>query len=534
MRTLNCLASLLVLLSSFALAPASAATFDLATATIADIDDALGAGTLTSEQLTQLYLARIAAYDRAGPELNAVITLNPQALAQARALDIERKAGHVRSPLHGIPFVVKDVFDVAGLPTTGGTAELSKSIPARNAFIIERLTAAGAIVIAKVNLSDWFSDTGPGSTTMIGQTLSPYNLSRYVGGSSGGTGAAVAAWFAAFGLGSDTAGSVPHPSSHNALVGLTATQGLISRRGQISTSLSQERPGIMTRNVYDAAVILDAIAGFDGEDLATTASLGHVPQMSYALTLNVDTLKGARIGILREIFSSGPEHAETLAGAEAALREFAKAGATMVDPARTTLADLNAEIGRAKVSDFERGMSHDVYFAALPPAAPVHSLADLIRLAGPRLKPETLAAAKSQSLDRNPGYVAALAQREKVRNAIIELLDRERLDAVIFPFKTFAIPTLGADWSKTHSNNPLHAYTGLPALIVPAGFTKSDGMPFGMMLVGRPWSEAKLLSLGYGFEQATHHRRPPPLTPPLRGEKLTYRAVALSSGSAGD
>lgn len=514
----------LMAIALFAAVPqaAYAATFDLSTATVADINAAFDAGALTSEKLTRLYLARIAAYDQAGPRLNTVIALNPDALAQARELDIERKAGRIRSPLHGIPIVVKDVFDVAGLATTGGTAALAHSVPARNAFIIQRLTSAGAIVLAKVNLSDWFSDTAPGSTIMIGQTLSPYNVSRYVGGSSGGTGAAMAAWFGALGLGSDTAGSVPHPSSHNALVGLTATQGLISRRGQIATSLSQERPGLMTRSVYDAAVMLDAVAGYDAEDLATAASLGHLPDKSYTFTLSVQALQGARIGVLREMFSHGPEHEETLAQVEVALRELTMAGARLIDPVRTRLTDFRAELARAKLAEFERRTAHDVYFAALPPAAPMHSLADLIRVAGAQLKPETLVAASSQPLDRNPAYLAALNQRDKVRTAIVELLDREQLDALVFPFKTFSIPTLGADWSKTHSENPLHAYTGLPALIVPAGFTASDGMPFGLMFLGRPWSESKLLALGYGYEQATQHRRAPATTPPLPGESFTY------------
>jgi len=506
------------------LAPSSsrAATFELSTATLADINAAMDAGALTSEKLTELYIARIEAYNSSGPKLNAVIALNPKALEEARALDAERKNKGPRSLLHGVPMVVKDVFDVAGLPTTGGTAELAKSFPQRDAFIISRLRAAGAIVLAKVNLSDWFSDTQPGCSALIGQTLSPYNLKSYVGGSSGGTGAAMAAWFAAVGLGSDTAGSVPHPASHNSLVGLTATQGLISRRGQICTSLSQERPGIMTRSVYDAAVMLDVVAGYDAEDLATEKSRGLLPKQPYAATLAVAALHGARIGVLREMFSSGPEHRETLAGVEAALRELAAAGALLIDPARTSLPDLRTELGKANVAEFERRTSHDVYFAQLPPTAPVHSLSDLVRLAGTRLKPETLAASTSMNLDHWPAYFSALDEREKVKAAIIELMDREKLDAVVYPFKTFAIPALGADWSKAHSNNPLHAYTGLPALIVPAGFTASDQMPFGLLLMGRPWSEATLLSLGYSFEQATHHRRPPPTTPALRGESISY------------
>jgi amidase len=503
-------------------APVQAATFDLATATVADINAAFSAGALTSEKLTQLYLARIANYDRAGPRINSVITLNPAALAQARSLDLERKAGKVRSPLHGIPMVVKDVFDVAGLPTTGGTAVLAKSIPTRDAAIIARYTEAGAIVLAKVNLSDWFSDTMPGTTTIIGQTLSPYNLSSYVGGSSGGTGAAVTAWFGALGLGSDTAGSVPHPSSHNALVGLTATQGLVSRRGQISTSLSQERPGFMTRSVYDAAAMLDAVVGYDAEDLATTASLGQLPTATYTSTLEINALKGARIGVLREMFSRGPEHEETLAGVEKALGELKAAGAILLDPARTGLEDIRAELAKANVVEFERHTTHNAYFAALPADAPVHSLADLVRLIGPQLKRETVAALDAKPLDRNPDYLAALAQRDKIRNAVVKLLDREKLDALVLPFKTFTIPTLGSDWSKTHSKNGLHAYTGLPTLLVPAGFTASDGMPFGILFLARAWDEPKLLSIGYSFEQATHHRRLPPVTPALDGEHFDY------------
>jgi Asp-tRNA(Asn)/Glu-tRNA(Gln) amidotransferase A subunit family amidase len=259
----------------------------------------------------------------------------------------------------------------------------------------------------------------------------------------------MAAWFAALGLGSDTAGSVPHPSSHNALVGLTATQGLISRRGQICTSLSQERPGLMTRSVYDAAAMLDVVAGYDPEDLATAAGVGHLPDQGYVAALDAGALKGARIGVLRELFSKEPQHAETLAEVAKSLHEFTAAGAVLVDPVSSGYPDLRAELARAKLAEFERKGAHDAYFAQLPASAPVHSLVDLVRLAGDQLKPETLAAAKSGPLDHDLAYAAALAQREKIRAAMIALMDREQLDALMFPFKTFPIPVLGADWSTT-------------------------------------------------------------------------------------
>src|SRR5436190_8262450 len=306
--------------------PASAAkTVEFDALTIADINHAFDAGALTSEKLVQLCLARIDAYDRKGPSLRAVLALNPKALDTARALDAERKSTGRRSPLHGIPIVLKDNYNTADLPTTGGSVLLEGSIPRDDAFVVKQLRAAGAIVLAKVNMSEFAS--GPARSSLGGQSLNPHDLSRTPSGSSGGTGVAIAAAYAPIGFGTDTGGSIRGPATSNGVVGLKPTHGLVSRTGIIPLALSFDTGGPMARSVADVAVALGLLTGVDAADAATKKSEG-VLQTDYTKELRPDALKGARIGIARDFLGADPDVDWVVDAALAAMR---KAGATLVD-----------------------------------------------------------------------------------------------------------------------------------------------------------------------------------------------------------
>src|SRR3954464_13383008 len=283
-----------LLLATVALTPAFARTLDLDSATIADINAAFDAGTLTAEKLVTLCLARITAFDRKGPDLHAVMTLNPKALETARALDAERKAKGRRSPLHGIPVVLKDNYDTFDMPTTGGSVLLEGSVPAKDPFVVKKLRDAGAIVLAKLNMSEFAS--GGAYSSLGGQSRNPHDLARTPSGSSGGTGVAIAAGYAPLGMGTDTGGSIRGPSTSNGIVGLKPTHGLLSRTGIIPLALSFDTGGPVGRTVSDVAVALGIMTGVDPADAATKKSEGAF-QTDYTRDLRTDALKGARIGI---------------------------------------------------------------------------------------------------------------------------------------------------------------------------------------------------------------------------------------------
>ena len=497
-----------------------ARTFDLQSATTADIQAAMDAGALTSERLTQLSLARIAAYDKQAPTINAVITLNPKALETARALDIERKATGPRSPLHGVPVVLKDLFDTADMPTTAGFLPMANSQPVRDAFLVKRLRDAGAIILAKVNLSDWFGVPRRGDqSTLLGRTNNPYNLDRSPGESSGGPGASVAAYFAQTGVGSETGISIRNPLSNNNLVGIAATQGLISRTGQIVTSFTQERAGPFARNTYDMAVMLTVVAGFDPEDLATAESLGHVPATSYTAFLDRDGLRGARIGVWRDLFRAGPRHADGLVLIDQAIAAIRKAGAVVVDPVATGR-DLFAILGSARTNADEAKFAFDLYFSGLGPDAPIRSVDELLVKGGALVRPYIVAAAKISSLNDRQTYLAKLETRAMLRRLAVELMDRYQWDALIYPFKTVPAP-LHMETAR-ESDNAFSALTGLPALLMPAGLTPTEDAPIALEFLGRPWSEPTLIRLASGFEAVAPHRVTPRSTPSLAGEKFVY------------
>lgn len=503
---------------------ARAATLDLSSATIADLQAAMEKGALTSEKLVQLYLARIEAYDQKGPKLNTVITLNQRALEEARALDAERKAKGPRGPLHGIVILAKDVFDTKDMPTTGGFAPMATSQPRYDAFIIARLRAAGAIILAKLNESDWYGVAPRGASTLKGQVYSAYNREKFPGSSSSGTGVSMSTWFGTVGLGSDTGGSITIPTAQNNLVGFAMTHGLVSRTGQMWSSPRQENAGPMGRSVYDCAAVLDAIAGYDPADLATEASVGRMPDKPYTSFVRADGLRGARLGVLRDMVRSGPGHEEGVALFEAAVADAKKAGAVLID-VRTGL-DLVAFQADAAASSYEVAVAINKYLAALPPDAPIRTVDEMIQKGGKLVKPGIIEANQSKiPLERNPALIAAYRQQDAMRAALVELMERYQLDALFLPFRTYRTDPVGLSTNHTQTpdaRNNLSSYTGLPTIVAPGGFFASDHMPFGVQFLGRPFSEPTLIKLASGYEATTHHRKAPESAPVLPGETISY------------
>jgi amidase len=513
-----------------ALAPAFAKTIDFDSATIADLNAAFDAGTLTAEKLVQMCLARIAAFDRKGPSLHAVIALNPKALEQARALDAERKAQGRRSPLHGIPVVLKDNYDTFDMPTTGGSVLLEGSIPSKDAFVVRKLRDAGAIILAKVNMSE-FASAGAYSS-LGGQSLNPHDLTRSPSGSSGGTGVAIAAAYAPLGMGTDTGGSIRGPSTSNGIVGLKPTHGLLSRSGIIPLALSFDTGGPMARSVYDVAAVLGIMTGADPADAATKKSEGLL-QSDYTKELRADALKGARIGIARDFLGADADVDWVVDASLAAMR---KAGATVVDVRYPKwLLDSKGEFYTAVRWPEFRGQIAE-YLSHTGPKYP-KTLDELIERAnqftgtredgaGPNPSRWTLFKREEASgtLD-DYRYMAVRDFGLPMVRAIVEgIFTREKLDAIVYPTASrrpslIAAPP-GSGGSGTASATDIANLTGFPDLIVPAGFT-GDHLPVGLSFFGRAFSEARLLSLGFSFEQATHARRRPIHAPALPGDVIS-------------
>jgi amidase len=528
--------------------PVYAETLNIETATIADLDKAFATGKLTSEQLVKTYLKRIETYDKKGPAINAVITLNKKALAEAKALDKERKAGKVRGPLHGIPIVLKDNFDTFDLPTTAGSQLLAGSIPPNDAFTVKKLREAGVIILAKVNLSEFAGSGGSvsgatdpevlkkgavpnGSSSMGGQTLNPHDLTRGPSGSSGGTGASIAAGFAQFGLGTDTGGSVRGPSSANGIAGLKPTRGLMSRDGIVPLGLSFDTGGPMARSVYDVAVALGAMTGVDSADAATTPSAGHF-KTDYTPYLKAGSLKGARIGIARDFMG---KDAGTDAVVEKSIETLKKLGATVVDPIKYPdyLIQAKQPIYNLLVaSEFKAQLTQ--YLQTTGPAYP-KSFDEIVAKAndpatGYRAPEKAFALTYTASLAlplTDPVYLALKNQQLAAVDAGIDaLFAKYQLDAIVYPtsprpatlIKPTSPPMPGAG---TDSATSFANMTGYPDLIVPAGMTP-EGLPVTISFFGPAWSEPKLLGYGYDFEQATKALTQPKNTPALAGDTITY------------
>jgi amidase len=505
---------------------ADARTFELTHASIADINAAFDAGALTAEKLVQMYLKRIEAYDEKGPKVNAVLALNTRALETARALDKERKTKGPRSPLHGIPVIVKDVFDTHDMPTTGGYLPLKGVVPAKDATIVKKLREAGAIILAKVNQSDWYANPDVmASSTLGGSTLNPFALDRTPGWSSSGTGAGLAAHFATIGLGSETGFSIRTPTSDSNLFGLSTTSGLISRSGQMWSYITGERGGPMAHSVYDLAVTLDAIAGFDADDLWTANSLGKMPLQTYVSFIDKRGLQGARVGVLKEAWDFKPVDPAAVELAKRAIKVFSDNGAKVFEPVSLELDLVNYLQVNGSPSRYERIHAINQYLAHQGPGYPFKNAAALLLdHAGVPSRPNDAAAIEHPiDLNRDPAYRATLEGKAKLRDAVIALLDRYQLDALIFPHKLAGPLKIGHrdDPERQYTPNQLSPTTGLPALIVPMGFTP-EGLPVGLEILGRPWSEPTLIKLASGFEAVTNNRRVPAATPPLAGEQLAF------------
>ncbi len=491
---------------------------------IPELQHAMARGEATSRDLAAAYVARIEAYDHSGPAINAIIALNPHALADADALDRERASGHVRGPLHGIPVLVKDNFETMDMPTTGGSVALAGFETHEDAFQVRRLREAGAVIVGKTNMHE----LAAGITTVSslgGQTRNPYNLQRNPGGSSGGTGAAVAASFAAAGMGSDTCGSIRIPSGHNNLVGLRGTLGLSSRAGIIPLSHTQDIGGPLARSVTDLAIMLDATVGRDDADPTTRASDGHIPA-SYRDGLKADALHGVRIGALTNLFGSAPEDQEVGGLDRKALDMMKAAGAEVQD---VTIAGLDELLRGSSVINAE--FKFDLMdFLARFPSAPVHSLGDIIeRGEYDKALEATFKLRNRPETRETEDYRRARVKRGAVRDLVLATMDELKLDVLAYPPLSRKAAIIGEPQTGA-TNCQLSAASGLPAISMPAGFT-DDGLPVGVELLGRAWTEPTLLAMAYAFEHASHLRRPPPTTPPLvDGKPPKPTAYAAAAG----
>lgn len=494
----------------------AAAPFDLAEASVADLQSAMQSGALTSRSIAQRYLDRMDAIDRTGPALNAVIERNPDALDSADALDRERRDKGPRGPLHGIPVLLKDNIDTGDrMHTTAGSLALADHLAARDAFVVARLRAAGCVVLGKTNLSEWANFRGARSTSgwsaRGGQTRNPYALDRNTSGSSAGSAAAAAANLCAITVGTETDGSIVSPSSICGLVGIKPTVGLVSRTGIIPIAHSQDTAGPMTRSVADAAVLLTAMAGVDPADRATRAGTGKAAD--YAASLDPAGLRGARIGVARQYFGVNDRVDRVVEDAIAAMKG---AGAVIVDPVLVPNHDkLDADEYEVLLYEFKADL--DAYLGALPPGAQVRSLADVIAFNARHAAAEMpyfgqermLEAAKKGPLT-DAKYRTALArgQRSSRVQGIDATLKAHRLDALVAPTGSPAWTTdyvNGDHFSGGCSQMP--AVSGYPHVTVPAGFV--FGLPVGVSFIGTAWSEARLIRYAYAFEQATKARRPP-------------------------
>jgi Asp-tRNA(Asn)/Glu-tRNA(Gln) amidotransferase A subunit family amidase len=504
--------------------PAVAPSYDVTEKSITELQDAMTRGEVTSKDLVAAYLARIAAYDHGGPGLNAFIAVNSRALEVADGLDKERAAKGARGPLHGIPIAVKDNFETSDRATTGGSIALAGFMPGRDAYQVQRLRDAGAVIVGKTNLHELAAGI-TSISSLGGQTRNPYDPLRNPGGSSGGTGAAVAASFAAAGMGSDTCGSIRIPSANNNLVGLRGTLGLSSRRGIIPLSHTQDIGGPLARSVTDLAIMLDATVGVDDGDPTTAAARGHIPA-SYRDALQANALKDLRIGMLKNLTGSAPDDAEVNTIDRKALDAMKAAGAQLEEVAIPGLDDL---IRGSSLINSEFKFDLMDYLAQFP-SAPVHSLGDILDRGEYDKALENTFRLRNRPAERETEeYRRARIKRAAVRDLVLATMDELKLDVLAYP-PLQRRPAMIGD-SQSGSTCQLSASSGLPAISIPAGFT-DDGLPVGIELLGRAWSEPRLLAVAYAFEQATHHRRPPSTTPPLvNGKPPAPRTFVVTTGS---
>ena len=499
--------------------PPSRAGLDIVELSAAEARDRMASGAVTSEALTRAYLDRIAKVDDDGPRLDSVIELNPNAIADAAALDAERKAGKVRGPMHGIPVLIKDNVDIAGMVNSAGSLALAENRPPGDAFMVQRLRDAGAVILGKTNLSEWanFRSTrsSSGWSSRGGQTKNPYVLDRNPCGSSSGTGTAIAASLGAVGVGTETDGSIICPASVNGLVGLKPTVGLVSRSGIIPISISQDTAGPMARTVADVALLLGAMAGVDQADPSGPAASGNIAA-DYSTFLKADALKGKRFGLVRQAMGYHPDvDASTLKAVEA----IKAAGGEVVDVKVPTYNDWNEAEFAVLLYEFKDGLNSYLARAKSPHA----SLEALIawnkanaRQVMPIFGQEIFEQAQAKGPLTDPEYIKARdnARRLAGKDGLIATLDAEKLDGLIAPSVSPAWPTdhvLGDHF--VGAGYGMAAVAGTPSITVPIG--DSHGLPLGVTFMGRPYTEGELIGFAYALEQATKARKAPAYLPTL-------------------
>jgi amidase len=535
-------------------------TFNLQSATVDDIQKAYSFGALSVEELTQLYLNRITAYDDQGPNLSAVVSVNPDALDKAKELDAKLRNQGADGALYGIPVLLKDNYDTSDLPTTAGSDVLAGSIPPDDAFTTSEFRDAGAIILGKTNMSEFALSSGRlGYSSLGGLTLNPYNLNRDASGSSSGTGAAIAANFATLGTGTDTAGSVRGPSSTTSLVGIKPTRGLVSNDGIVPLALTADVAGPMALSVEDAAIALGVMAGVDANDPATEASQGKSFD-DYTQFLDKNALQGARIGVARDYFG-GNEEVDSLV--EAAIDKMKAAGATIIelDLPDTVVDASNYGTLLNSVVQAEFNPQIEEYLGTLDEEYP-QNLEELIAASeDPELvnsetpvNPNRIAVYKDSlefgGLD-NPEYQQAINEGiPQLQEELNNIFASNQLDAIVYPTiatpptpitdsegNVIEDPTYQADLDNVGGDpyraNYLANLTGFPDITVPAGYTE-QGLPVGISLFGQAFTESTLIGLAYAYEQENPVRIPPSNTPALPGEKFEYLTEVLIVGDAGD
>jgi amidase len=491
--------------------------------TISDLQEKMEIGELTARRLAELYTERISEIDKNGPYINSVIELNPDSLEIADALDAERKAGKIRGPLHGVPILIKDNIDTADrMQTTAGSLALEGHIAAKDAFIVKQLRKAGALILGKTNLSEWANFRGKhsvsGWSSRGGLTRNPYALDRTACGSSSGSGAAVAANLCAGAVGTETDGSIICPAQTNGIVGLKPTLGLLSRSGIIPIAHSQDTAGPMTRTVTDAVILLNAMAGVDGQDPATRGSRKRGGS-NYTKVLDRDGLRGARIGVARNMAGSNPRVIKIF---EYCIEVMKHLGAVIVDPADVPNFD---KFGKTEVEVLTYEFKADLnkYLKTVNGAVPIHSLEDVIKFneenshkVMPYFGQERMLAAQEKKSLRDKKYRDALAKNLRLtrKEGIDAVMRKHKLEAMVVPSggPAWLIDLVDGDsnnWDIESTSPP--AVAGYPHITVPAGYI--FGLPIGISFFAQAWQEPTLIKFAYAFEQATQFRRQPRLLP---------------------
>jgi len=496
--------------------------FHVVDATVDEIHDAYEAGELSCQELVERYQARIEEYDRAGPELNAIITVNPAATDRAAELDSAYEDDGPVGPLHGIPVVVKDQVETADVTTTFGSEAFAEYTPAEDATLVEKLRDAGAVILAKTNLPDW-ATSWFGYSSVNGRTKNPYALDRDPGGSSSGTGAAVAANLGAIGVGEDTGGSIRLPASFNNLYGIRVTPGLISRSGMSPLVASQDTPGPMTRTAKEMAVFLDVVVGYDGSDEYTAATAMADEAGGYVDALDADAFADARIGVLRNAFGDDddPNAAPVNRRVEETLETVEELGAELVDPVE--IPDLDAYLDETSLYIAQSKRDLNGFFAARKDA-PVESVTELYESGQYHDLLDLfigIAEDGPEDPEEFPDYWQKVAAQSAFQRAVLALYAEHDLDALLCP-DVQVIPPLAEriesgdlDTLSFPTNTVIASQSGCCAVSVPAG-TTDDGYPVGVELIGKPYDEALLLSLAYAFDEATDTRVTPDTAPPLQ------------------